>query len=149
MGVDKGKIVLAEDGDQLVLDDDGLRHTGRVPAEYVYVHGTVGDISSGTLGERRILGEEGVVTVIVCVDTTRREIIAGPEVATRGWVEREESDTVIGAVTERVGKNVTAALNGGEGDRAALERVVRKAAGSTVSELTRRRPMIVPVVIEA
>jgi ribonuclease J len=149
MGVDKNKIVLAEDGDQLILDDEGLRHVGRVPAEYVYVHGTVGDVSSGTLGERRILGEEGVVTVIVCVDSTRREIIAGPEVATRGWVEREDSDTVVGAVTERVGKNVTAALTNGETDRAALERVVRKAAGATVSELTKRRPMIVPVVIEA
>jgi ribonuclease J len=101
------------------------------------------------LGERRILGEEGVVTVIVCVDTTRREIIAGPEVATRGWVEREDPENVVGAVSERVAKNVTAALTGGESDRGALERVVRKAAGATVSELTKRRPMIVPVVIEA
>jgi ribonuclease J len=149
MGVERTKIVLAEDGDQLVLDDDGLRHVGRVPAEYVYVHGTVGDVSHGTLGERRILGQEGVVTVIVCIDRARGQVVAGPEVATRGWVEREDSETVVGAVTERVGKNVAAALAEGQTDRAALERVVRKAAGSTVSELTRRRPMIVPVVIEA
>jgi ribonuclease J len=149
MGVERTKIVLAEDGDQLVLDDDGLRHVGRVPAEYVYVHGTVGDVSHGTLGERRILGQEGVVTVIVCIDRARGQIVAGPEVATRGWVEREDSEAVVGAVTERVGKNVAAALADGQTERTALERVVRKAAGSTVSELTRRRPMIVPVVIEA
>lgn len=149
MGVASDRVVLAEDGDQLILDDDGLRHRGRVPAEYIYVHGTVGDVSSGTLGERRILGQEGVVTAIVCVDTNRGALVAGPEVATRGWVEREESADVVGAVKDRVRTNVTAALRDGERDRSALERVVRKAAGSTVSELTRRRPMIVPVVIEA
>lgn len=149
MGVPADRVVLAEDGDQLVLDDEGLRMRGRVPAEYVYVHGTVGDVSSGTLGERRILGQEGVVTAIVCVEVTSRTLVAGPEVATRGWVEREESAEIVEAVTDRVRTNVSAALRDGETERAALERVVRKAAGSAVSELTRRRPMIVPVVIEA
>ncbi|MCC6225912.1 MAG: ribonuclease J [Microthrixaceae bacterium] len=149
MGVASDRAVLAEDGDQLVLDDEGLRMRGRVPAEYVYVHGTVGDVSSGTLGERRILGQEGVVTAIVCVDLSAATLVAGPEVATRGWVEREESAEIVAAVADRVRRNLTAALGDGERNRSALERVVRKSAGSAVSELTRRRPMIVPVVIEA
>jgi len=149
MGVARDRVVLAEDGDQLILDGDGLRHRGRVPAEYIYVHGTVGDVSSGTLGERRILGQEGVVTAIVCIDATKGTLVAGPEVATRGWVEREEAADVVAAVTARVRANVTAALRDGERDRRSIERVVRKAAGSSVNELTRRRPMIVPVVIEA
>ena len=68
MGVATDQVVVAEDGDQLVLDDDGLRLAGRVPADYIYVHGTVGDVGTGDLGERRILGDEGVVTAIVCVD---------------------------------------------------------------------------------
>lgn len=149
MGVPSDRVVIAEDGDQLILDADGVRHRGRVPAEYIYVHGTIGDVSSGTLGERRILGQEGVVTAIVCVEPTSGLIVAGPEVATRGWVEREDSAEIVEAVTERVRTNVAAALRDGERNRASLERVVRKAAGSAVSELTRRRPMIVPVVIEA
>lgn len=149
MGVRRDHIVVAEDGDQLVLDDDGLRLGRRVPAQYVFVHGTAGDISSGTLGERRILGEEGVVTAIVCVDLVRRRIVAGPEVATRGWVEREEGADLVASVRERVRRAVTAALSSGDPVRAELERTVRKATGSTVNELTGRRPMIVPVVIEA
>jgi ribonuclease J len=149
MGVAESKVVLAEDGDQLILDDEGLRHVGRVPAEYVYVHGTVGDVSHGTLGERRILGGEGMVTVIVCVDLEQGRLVAGPEVATRGWVEREDATEVVGAVCERVANNVRAALRDGDRELPALERVVRKAAGSTVNELTRRRPMIVPVVMQA
>jgi ribonuclease J len=149
MGVAESKVVLAEDGDQLILDDEGLRHVGRVPAEYVYVHGTVGDVSHGTLGERRILGGEGMVTVIVCVDLEQGRLVAGPEVATRGWVEREDAAQVVEAVRERVATNVGAALRDGEREVSALERLVRKAAGSTVNEQTRRRPMIVPVVMQA
>jgi ribonuclease J len=149
MGVAESRIVLAEDGDQLVLDDEGLRPNRRVPADYIYVHGTVGDVSSGTLGERRILGEEGVVAAIVCVDLATGTLLAGPEVATRGWVEREDPGDVISAVTESIRKAVVSALGSGGADLAAVEKALRKAAGSTVSEKTRRRPMIVPVVIEA
>jgi ribonuclease J len=90
MGVAPGKTLIAEDGDQLVLDDQGLRMTGRVPAEYVYVHG-VGDIDGGTLRDRQILGNEGVVAAIVCIDFATGTLVGGPEIATRGWVAPEES----------------------------------------------------------
>ncbi|HKY14846.1 MAG TPA: ribonuclease J [Microthrixaceae bacterium] len=150
MGVHESQIVVAEDGDQLVLDDDGLRMAGRVPADYVYVHGTIGDVGTSTIGERRILGEEGVVAAIICVDLASRELVGGPEVATRGWVERNDSADLVEAVTERVRKDVSALLaSGDKADVSQLERAVRRAAGSTVSDLTRRRPMIVPVVLEA
>ncbi len=150
MGVADDHVVIAEDGDTLVLDDQGTHLGERVPAEYIYVHGTVGDISHGTLGERRILGDEGVVAVIVCVDLQTRDLIAGPEVATRGWVAQEDAGDLAKRVVERVRTNVVAALTEKQGlDVAGLEKVVRRAAGSTVSELTRRRPMIVPVVVQA
>jgi ribonuclease J len=150
MGVASDRVFVAEDGDQLVLDEDGLRLAGRVPADYVYVQGTIGDVGTSTIRERRILGDEGVVTAIVCVDMARRELVAGPEVATRGWVERDESAELVDGVTKKVRADVTRLLaDKGRLDRAALERTVRRAAGSTVNELTRRRPMIVPVVLEA
>jgi ribonuclease J len=142
--------VIAEDGDTLVIDDNGVRLGGRVPAEYIYVHGTVGDVSHGTLGERRILGEEGVVATIVCVDLAKRDLVAGPEVATRGWVGAEDAPDLAKRVVERVRTNLVAALSEGKPlDVPAIEKIVRRAAGSTVNELTRRRPMIVPVVLEA
>jgi ribonuclease J len=150
MGVAEDHIVIAEDGDVLTLDDDGLRITGRVSAEYIYVHGTVGDVTSSTLGERRILGEEGVVSVIVCVDLATRTLVAGPEIATRGWVVQDESGDLLKdiALKARQAIEKTLADHSVNLDQRTLEKALRRAAGQTVNSLTRRRPMIVPVVME-
>lgn len=146
MGLDHDHVVVAEDGDRLVLDDDGLRPVGRVPSDYVYVHGTVGDIGTGVLSDRRILSEEGVVAVIVCVDRARKRLVSGPEIATRGWVYEKESAELLSDLVDRVRGAVEDSLRGGGTD---LEKVVRRAAGQFVSDRTRRRPMIVPVVLDA
>ena len=148
MGVDNANVLIAEDGDQLRLSDDGLERTGRVPAEYIYVHG-VGDVNSGTLRDRQILGNEGVVAAIVCIDFATGTVVGGPEVATRGWVAPDESADLFAGIADRVGKAVSAALAEGPSNPKAIEKVVRRAAGSFVGETTRRRPMIVPVVVEA
>jgi len=121
----------------------------RVPAEYIYVHGTVGDVGASTIGERRILGDEGVVAVIVCVDFAKRDLVAGPEIATRGWVGGDDASDLSKRVMERVRTNVVAHLDGKNNvDAGSVEKIIRRSAGSTVNELTRRRPMIVPVVIQ-
>ena len=87
MGVDPDHVLVCEDGDQLVLTDDGVQRMERaVPAGYLYVDGIVGDVGHGVLRDRRVLAEEGVVVVIVTVDVTGRSVIAGPEIITRGWV---------------------------------------------------------------
>ena len=107
------------------------------------------DVGHGVLRDRRVLAEEGVVVVIVAVDVDRREIITGPEIITRGWVHapeaepllKEASDVVAAAVIEAFGRDAT--------DIEALQRVRRKTTGKFVNERTRRRPMIVPVVMEA
>jgi ribonuclease J len=148
MGTPADRVVIAEDGDRLVLDDDGLRAVGRVSADYVYVHGTVGDIGSSVLSDRRILSEEGVVAVIVAVDRQRRRLLAGPEVATRGWVHQPDSSDLLADLAARVRTAVEEALSQGDGG-GDLHRVVRRAAGSFVADRTRRRPMIVPVVLDS
>jgi ribonuclease J len=150
MGLSHDRIIVAEDGDRLVLDDDGLRPVGRVPADYVYVHGTVGGVGTGVLGERRVLAEEGVVAVIVCVDRRSRRLVSGPEIATRGWVHVKESGELLDELTERVRRAVADALADPQAaDPEKLEKVVRRATGQFVAERTRRRPMIVPVVLDA
>jgi ribonuclease J len=149
MGVDPDHVIVAEDGDRLVLDDNGLRPAGRVPADYVYVHGTVGDIGTGVLRDRRILADEGVVSAIVCVDRRKKQIVAGPEIATRGWIhEKEGADTLV-ELAEKVRVAVQGALNSTDGPPADLEKVVRRTTGSFVADKTRRRPMIVPVILDA
>ena len=78
-------MLVCEDGDQLVLTDDGVQRIERaVPAGYLYVDGIVGDVGHGVLRDRRVLAEEGVVVVIVTVDVTSRSVLAGPEIITRG-----------------------------------------------------------------
>lgn len=148
MGRPEDHVLVAEDGDRLVLDDAGLHFDGRVPSEYIYVHGTVGDIGHSVLAARRILADEGVVTVIVVVDRKAGRIVAGPEIATRGWVHEEDAAGLLGDLGQRVHEAATKGLEGNQ-DRKKLEKSVRRAAGGFVSERTRRRPMIVPVVLEA
>ena len=148
MGVAADNVLIAEDGDQLLLDDEGLRVVGQVPAEYVYVHG-VGDVDGGTLRDRQILGNEGVVAAIVCVDLATKKLVGGPEIATRGWVAPEESTDLFDGIANRVRDAVVAQLTEADATRPKIEKAVRRAAGSFVGEKTRRRPMIVPVVVEA
>ena len=148
MGRPRDHVLVAEDGDRLVLDAEGLRFDGRVPSEYVYVHGTVGDIGHGVLADRRILADDGMVTVIAVVDRKRARIVAGPEVATRGWVVAEDSAELIAELADDVEVALRDALDS-EAELPKLTKAVRRAAGSFVSKRTRRRPMIVPVVLEA
>lgn len=148
MGTAHDHIVIADDGDRLVLDDDGLRVVDRVPADYIYVHGTVGDVGTGVLRDRRILADDGVVAITICVDRTARKLVAGPQVATRGWIHEKESGDLLKDLEARVKGAVGTALADGA-DQGGLEKAVRKSAGSFVSDKTRRRPMIVPVVLDA
>ncbi|HEX9994367.1 MAG TPA: ribonuclease J [Acidimicrobiales bacterium] len=149
IGVPEDHAVVCEDGDQVLLDDDGLHKAGAVPAGYLYVDGIVGDVGSGVLRDRRVLAEEGVVVVVVGVDVTTGALITGPEVITRGWVYAPEAEGLIGEACQRVRDAVAEAFASGQTDIEALQRQVRRAVGRFVNERTRRRPMIVPVVMEA
>lgn len=149
MGVPVDRVLLCEDGDVLELSDDGLEPAGRVPAGYLYVDGIVGDVGRGVLRDRRVLAEEGVVVVVVTVDSQTGKVLVGPEIITRGWVYAPEAEDLLDEACDVVAESVERALAEGVRDVEALERDVRRAAGRFVNERTRRRPMIVPVVMEA
>jgi ribonuclease J len=148
MGIPRDRVVLCEDGDVIELSDDGLAHVGRVPAGYGYVDGIVGDVGQGVIRDRRVLGEEGVVVVVVTVDTQTGKVLTGPDIITRGWVYAPEAEDLLDEACDLVSAALERALAEGVRDVEALERDVRRVAGKFVSERTRRRPMIVPVVME-
>ena len=148
MGVPDDRVLICEDGDRVQLGDKGLKRAGRVPAPYLYVDGIVGDVGHGVLRDRRVLAEEGVVVVVVTVDLETRKVITGPEIITRGWVYAPEAEDLLDEACDRVAAVVEASLANGVKDVESLERDVRKAAGKFVAERTKRRPMIVPVVME-
>jgi ribonuclease J len=140
-------VLLCEDGDAITLDGKGIARDGRVPGGYVYVDGTVGDIEHGVLRDRQKLAEEGVVMVVVTVDRREGKLSSPPVIETRGWVYAPEAEELLGEASEVVGAAVTQALKDGAHDIEALSRHTRKALGRFVGEKTRRRPMIVPVVL--
>jgi ribonuclease J len=148
MGIQEDHVLLCEDGDALTLDDEGLRYGERVPAGYVYVDGIVGDVGHGVIRDRRVLAEEGVVVIVVTVDVQRAEVLTGPEIITRGWVYAPEAEDLLDEACDSVAAAVEDALSRGVRDVEALEREVRRSAGKFVNERTKRRPMIVPVVME-
>ena len=113
MGLDPAKVLLCEDGDVIQLDAKGIARDGRVPAGYVYVDGTVGDIEHGVLRDRKKLAEEGVVMVVVTVDRQQGKLSCPPVIETRGWVYAPEAEELLGG-GERGG--------GGRGDAGAARR---------------------------
>ena len=146
MGMASERVVLCCDGDRVELTDDGVRLIGSVGGDHLYVDGTVGDLGSTVLGERRKLGEDGFVAVVVDIDLERGAVVRGPEVVSRGWVEHPALLAHETAVADAVEAEVLDALADGRRDLQALEDLVLRTARRTSRERTRRRPVIVPMV---
>jgi len=148
-GVPKERVLVCEDGDVITLGDAALDVERRtVPAGYLYVDGIVGDVGHGVLRDRRVLAEEGVVVVIVTVDAQSGEMVTDPEIVTRGWVYAPEAEPLLDEARARVREEVEAAIAEGGTDLESLKRHTRSAIGRFINKATKRRPIVIPVVIE-
>jgi ribonuclease J len=146
-GVPADRVVLAEDGVVVDLVDGRASVVGAVPCGYVYVDGSsVGEITDAELKDRRVLGEEGFVSVFAVVDSATGKVLAGPQILARGMAE---GDAVFDQVLPDVVKALEDAIAGGATDTYQLQQVMRRVVGQWVNRRLRRRPMIVPVVVEA
>ncbi|WP_395659754.1 ribonuclease J [Nocardioides sp.] len=140
-------VVIAEDGVVVDLVDGVAAISGKVDCGYVFVDGSsVGDITESDLKDRRILGEEGFISVIVVVDSVSGKVSAGPEIHARGFAEDDET---FDAIKQPICDAINAAIAEGNTDSYQLQQTVRRVVGRWVSNTHRRRPMIIPVVIEA
>ncbi|MDR6198859.1 ribonuclease J [Microbacterium sp. SORGH_AS428] len=146
-GIPAERTILAENGTVIDLKDGEARVVGQRDIGFVYVDGsTVGEITDADLKDRRILGEEGFISVIVVVDASTGRIITGPEIHARGFAE---DDSVFEDVKPKIAAALAEAAGSGVRDTHALSQVVRRTIGRWVNQRLRRRPMIVPLVIEA
>lgn len=146
-GVPVERTFLAENGTVIDLRDGVASVVGQLDIGFVYVDGsTVGEITDADLKDRRILGEEGFISVIVVVDAATGKIITGPEIHARGFAE---DDRVFDSVKPKIAAALADAAQSGVRDTHALSQIVRRTIGRWVSQSLRRRPMIVPLVIEA
>jgi len=145
-GVKRSNTVVVDNGVVVDLADGKANVVGAVPVGYVYVDGqSIGDITEASLKDRRILGEEGFISVIVVIDSQTGKIVAGPDIHARGFAE---DLALFEEVKGRIERALAGAVAGGINGTHQLSQVVRKTVGSWVGEEHRRRPMIVPVVIE-
>jgi ribonuclease J len=140
-------VLLAEDGFVIDLVDGHASITGAVDCGYVYVDGSsVGDLTDSELKDRRVLAEEGFVSVVVVIDSATGKILSGPEIHARGIAE---DDTAFDEIVPKIVGALEEALSEGTRDNRQLQQVIRRVLGSYVGRRLRRRPMILPVVIEA
>jgi ribonuclease J len=145
-GVARDRTVLAEDGVVVDLVDGRASIVGAVPCGYVYVDGSsVGDVTDASLKDRRILRDEGFISVVVVVDSVTGKVSGGPEIHARGFAE---DDSVFDGVRGRIEEALEKAAAEGIGDSRQLEQLVRRTVGRWVSDTYRRRPMIIPLVVE-
>ncbi|GMA26446.1 hypothetical protein GCM10025864_42050 [Luteimicrobium album] len=146
-GVPPERVVLAEDGVVVDLVDGLASVVGAVPCGLVFVDGSsIGEITEAELKDRRILGEEGFVSVFAVVDSGTGKVIAGPQILARGLAE---DDKVFDGILPQVSKALEESIASGANDTYQLQQVMRRVVGRWAGTKLRRRPMIVPVVVEA
>src|SRR5690349_8679774 len=146
-GVPRENVVVVEDGVVVDLIDRKAVVAGKVDCGYVFVDGsTVGDITETSLKDRRILGDEGFISVIAVMDSVTGKLTAGPEIQARGFAE---DDTVFDDLKPKIEAEIEKAIGSGVDDMYQLQQVIRRVVGKWVSDTHRRRPMIIPVVVES
>jgi len=150
LGVESGvapeRIVLCEDGDVVDLVDGLAELVGHVKSRYVYVDGlAIGDVSESLLTERRVLGDGGFIAVTVVVDSVNGKVVGGPTLSQKGFSEDPTAfDPVLPLITQALDRAAVDNIT----DPHQLQQLVRRVVGRWVNEAYRRRPMIVPNVLE-
>ena len=145
-GVPRQNTFIAENGIVVDLVNHEAEIAGSIPVGFVYVDGqSIGDITEDSLKDRRILGEEGFISVIVVIDSQSGKIVAGPDIHARGF---NEDEALFDEVRGDIEKALAHAVSNGTNGTHQLSQVVRRTIGSWVGQKHRRKPMIVPVVIE-
>ncbi|MCY7326189.1 MAG: ribonuclease J [Microbacteriaceae bacterium] len=146
-GVPRENTIIGENGTAIDLRDGVATVVGQLDLGYVYVDGSsVGTITDADLKDRRILAEEGFVSIFVAIDAQTGAVIVGPEIHARGYAE---DSAVFASVKPMIVAALAEAAANGTRDLHAYSQVVRRTVGRWVSSSHRRRPMIVPIVIEA
>ncbi|MGC0143821.1 MULTISPECIES: ribonuclease J [unclassified Pseudactinotalea] len=146
-GVDPQRVVLAEDGVVVDLVDGKASIAGAVPCGYVYVDGSsVGEITDAELKDRRILAEEGFISIFAAIDSSTGKVVAGPHLQARGLAEGDER---LSEIVPEITDALTEAAASGKVDTHQLQQIIRRVVGRWASRRLRRRPMLIPVVVEA
>jgi len=151
LGIAKQNVFMLNTGDVLELNEneEGGKVTGRVMSGTVFVDGLgVGDVGNIVLRDRQHLAEDGIVIVVMTLEKETAQIVAGPDIVSRGFVYVREADALISEATEIVDEEVGLILDRGITDWGKLKGTIREALAEYIWNKTKRRPMIIPIIME-
>jgi ribonuclease J len=145
-GVPANRTIIAENGAVVDLFDGVARKVGQIEIGFIYVDGSsVGQVTEADLKDRRVLAEEGFISVICVVEKASGKIISGPDIQTKGVAE---SDRVFNEIKPKLKKELEDSIAAGNWDSRSLQQLIRRSIGRWVGTKLRRKAMIVPVVVE-
>ena len=149
MGIPSENIFISEIGKVLEIDRKGARFNGSEPAGKVLVDGSgVGDIGSVVLRDRKHLSEDGLVVVVVTVDADNKMIVSGPDIVSRGFVYVKESEELMREARSIAEEALMRVLEKGVTDRTHLKTVIKDDLAKFIFKETKRKPMILPVIMD-
>ena len=149
LGIPKENIYMLASGDVLSLDEESAEVTDKVPAGVLFVDGLgVGDVGNIVLRDRQHLAEDGIVIVVLTLERGSVQLLAGPDIVSRGFVYVRESDELMTEATELVEEELMGLLDRGITDWGKMKNTMRDTLGDFIWKKTKRRPMILPIIME-
>ncbi len=149
LGIDKENIFMLSSGEVLELDEQSAEVTGRVPVGSILVDGLgVGDVGNVVLRDRQHLAEDGIVIVVMSLERASGELLAGPDIVSRGFVYVRESDELMDEARYVVDVAIQACLDKGITDWGKLKATTKDVLSDLIWKKTKRRPMILPIIME-
>ena len=149
LGIPKENIFILSSGDVLELNDSEATVTGKVPTDTILVDGLgVGDVGNVVLRDRQHLAKDGILIVVLSLEEMTNQLLAGPEIVSRGFVYVKESDELMDEARELAYDAIQSCLDRGQTDWGKLKTVIKDVLGNFIWKKTKRRPMILPVIME-
>ncbi len=149
LGMDKDDIFILHSGDVLELDEQTAEVTGRVPVGSIFVDGLgVGDVGNIVLRDRQHLAEDGIVIVVMALDCENNYVVSGPDIVSRGFVYVREADELLDEAKLIVADVLDDCMNRNISDWGRIKNIIKDALNEYIWKKTKRRPMILPIIME-
>ncbi len=149
LGMPKENIVIAENGSVIELSKEGINVAGKIQSGKVLVDGLgVGDVGNIVLRDRRLLSQDGIMIVVVTIDHETYQVVSGPDIVSRGFVYVREAEDLMEEAREKVLSALDRCETNGVTEWSMIKSAIRDSLGRFLYERTRRRPMILPIIME-
>ena len=149
MGVERENIFILDNGDSIEISDGVARRSGKVTTGNILIDGLgVGDVGNIVLRDRRLLSQDGILVVVLTLDKEKAAIASGPDIVSRGFVYVRESEELLDEANRIVAATVTKLMDQNIYEWSVIKNDVRDELSKFLFEKTRRRPMILPIIME-